>query len=107
MTASDPRASGAGLHVYSEDCHAGSCIDWGTSEVVGPDGAWSRPWTGIESPEGILTGYSLQAGSGAYAGWNLVTVTVCDCTTGTITLDGVLYEGSPPPFGPLPSPASE
>jgi hypothetical protein len=106
-TTNDPRASGAGPHVYNEDCRSGSCIDWGTYEVVGPDGSWSGPWTGIESPEGILTAYGLQSGSGAYAGWNLVTVDVCDCTTGTITLEGVLYEGPPPPFGPLPSPASE
>jgi hypothetical protein len=107
VTASDPRASGAGLHVYNEDCHSRNCIDWGTYEVVGSDGSWSGPWTGVESPEGILTAYSQQSGTGGHAGWNLVTVTVCDCTTGTITLEGVLYEGPPPPYGLLPLPEGE
>ncbi len=57
VAASDPRASGSGPHVYNEDCRSASCIDWGTYEVIGADGSWSGPWTGIEitrwDPRGV------------------------------------------------------
>ena len=82
------------------DCYEDSgwaCVLWATFEGSGWTGSLVTP----VDPSGIGTDHIIQTGTGANEGLTFV---------GTNTPDGwsgLLYEGDPPPSGPLPSPTSE
>jgi hypothetical protein len=106
VTYSDPRLSGTQTTLWSERCFsAGGCINWGTQEIVGPDGTWSGWFTGSEDPDGNTNLYIVLTGAGDYAG-----LTSIRHATGRFwkPLDqvGLIYQGDPPPIlAPEPSPA--
>ncbi len=98
--ASDPRMTGPFSLTQDMDCYEDSgwaCVLWATFEGSGWTGSLVTP----VDPSGIGTDHIIQTGTGANEGLVFV---------GTNTPDGwsgLLYEGDPPPSGPLPSPASE
>ena len=51
-TGDDPRFGSPMKFVLNEDCFAdGGCINWGTIEQPGADGAWSGWFAGTEDPD--------------------------------------------------------
>ena len=111
---SDPRVNGRGYVRMQFDCHvepAGSptrpgCVLYGTFTIRGPDGAWQGPWSGLWDPS--LEKVSLLVhleGTGAYEGWAFV-AHYLDTGYGSADVNGVIFEGSPPPMRLL-SAASE
>ena len=98
--ASDPRMTGPFSLTQDMDCYEDSgwaCVLWATFEGSGWTGSLVTP----VDPSGVGTDHIIQTGTGANEGLVFV---------GTNTPEGwsgLLYEGDPPPSGPLPSPASE
>jgi hypothetical protein len=89
-------------------------VSWGTTEIRGPDGGWVGTW----ARNGGVACTLVAQGTGAYAGWTLVASMpatapplrvqdVVDRPAIGGDLYGVIYQGPPPPFGPLPAPPSE
>jgi hypothetical protein len=105
---SDPRVSGPNVHRYDRDCRyplaAGDaddaspvvCITWSDFVVSGPDGTWEGADRGLVTPDGESDTYRVATGTGAYAGWTYVS----HADEGDVS--GIIYEGPPPPWGPLP-----
>jgi hypothetical protein len=82
------------------------CVLWGTSVSPEPDG-WTATFTGVEDASGQQTVQVMGIGFGANAGWVFYEVDTWSAASGTTDLEGLLYQGAPPPAVPLPSPASE
>jgi len=110
-TMSDARVSGTYVNDFNMTCYEslddGGCIFWGTHVLDGPDGGWACSYTGTDDPMGANTGLVLGVcpGSGAYDGltymWQHVfggSYSFGDDTS----FYGLIFEGPPPPWGPLP-----
>ena len=107
-TSSDARLTGA----FTEE-PVGSIVsvsgldgdfEWAEVTLDGPEGAWTgHLYIAFTDPS---WGFVVLSGSGDYEGWQYV-------ATGTggdgrhDDWSGIIYEGELPPFGPLPSAASE
>lgn len=104
-TASDPRLTGSATGQFTGDVSDErpgegfrTGLSWLAYELVGPEGSWSGHeylmWT---DP---FQHFIVLSGSGAYEGWHYVAAAT---TTAGPPIDwmGVLYEGEPPPFGPV------
>ena len=105
-TWSDPRVSGTKTVTYNDDCcGTAPCLYWATQEIVGPDGTWTGWANGTLDPERGATGYVVMTGTGAYEGLTFVSHAMGPFGEPG-TAYGLIYEGPPPPTGPL-SPASE
>jgi hypothetical protein len=106
VTYSDPRLSGTQTTMWNERCFsAGGCVNWGTQEIVGPDGTWTGWLTGSEDPDGNTNLYMVLTGTGDYVG-----LTSIRHASGRFwkPLDqvGLIYGGDPPPvLAPAPAPA--
>lgn len=90
----DARVSGTTIGTCNSDCRTMSqppgetgCVWWGTAELARPDGTWAGWWVG---PLTVLQG------TGAYEGWTYVV----QSSDAAYSLEGILYEGPPPPWGP-------
>ena len=106
---SDPRVSGLSVHHDSRDCRyslaAGDaddaspigCVVWSDFVVTGPDGTWEGADRGFITADGQRDTYRVATGTGAYAGWTYVS------HADDSDVNGIIYEGSPPPWAPLPS----
>ena len=106
---SDPRVSGLSEHEYSRDCRyslaAGDaddaspigCVVWSEFVVNGPDGTWEGADRGFITADGERDAYRVAAGTGAYAGWTYVS------HADDSDVSGMIYQGPPPPWAPLPS----
>ena len=107
-TASDPRMSGTTSLTLNWQRYGRHYLYWGTRETEGPDGTWAGTFIGRSDDvntetEGWMT--HVLEGTGDYAGWTYVGTDHVLLPDGTS--EGLLYEGPAPPFGPLPSAASE
>jgi hypothetical protein len=105
-TMTDPRVSGEVTVTLNTD-HRGPAgmTFWGTEEIVGTDGTWRGSFSGVVDPQGVVGGFGIYEGTGAYAGWTYINHAYGDGSAPT--LDGTIFQGPPPPYGPLPSPASK
>jgi hypothetical protein len=112
---SDERVSGPDSGEWNYVCHSDAdmgCTYWGTTEIVGPDGTWVGTYTGTDDPglweagEGGAVMIQVLEGTGAYEGWTFVAHIVTDLSN-PATVNGLIHEGPPPPWGPLPTTASE
>jgi hypothetical protein len=94
---SDPRLSGTQTTRFNEHCFAkGGCVNWGTMDIVGADGAWSGWFNGIEDPTGQTDLHIVLTGSEAYEG--LTNIRHANGGFGSaLTQTGVIYNSDPPP----------
>jgi hypothetical protein len=111
--AADPRFSGwsdiaLDADIYAED--GSKVVRWGTERIPGPDGDWVGAYTGasIGHGSGWRGNFGVLAGTGAYEGWTYIQYLDMAALGGEEwVVDGLIYQGPPPPVPPLPSPASE
>ncbi len=114
---SDPRVSGPESLTFNDDCFGTTggrwaCVIWGTASITGPEGSWACSYTGSTDPTGRNDGAILRvcAGTGGYSGLTFMAQQAvsfsgtADFGDGT-SIQGVVYEGSPPAWGSLPSAA--
>jgi len=105
----DPRFSGWSDIVHNADCYAADrsrCVMWGTERIPGPDGDWVGTYRGGGIGE-VRDFFEVLEGTGAYAGWTYVAHMNMAALGGEEwVIDGLIYQGPPPPVPPLPSPAS-
>ena len=107
----DPRLSGWSDIVLNADCYAAGsdCVRWGTERIPGPDGDWVGSYLGVGftgDAGGARGNMVVLEGTGAYEGWTIVWYV--DMAGGEEwVIDGLIYQGPPPPVPPLPSPATE
>jgi hypothetical protein len=115
MSATDaPRLNGPYTLHHNYDCYLlttptpgySGCVMWGTSVSPEPYG-WSAIYTGAEDASGQQTVQAIGVGFGANAGWVFYEVDTLSAASGTNDVEGLLYQGAPPPAVPLPSLASE
>ncbi len=106
----DPRLSGWSDIVHNVDCYSpdsSKCVMWGTERIPGPDGDWVGTYRG-GSIGSVRNDFEVLEGTGAYDGWTFVRYLDMAALGGEEwVIDGLIYEGPPPPVPPLPSPASE
>lgn len=115
-TMSDPRVSGHYTNHFNYDCYGGDdCIFWGTHVLDGPDGGWACSYTGTTNPTTAYEylGLLVCPGTGTYDGLTYtsyhgfnVNDESADFGNG-MSYGGLIYKDPPPPWGPLPSAASE
>jgi hypothetical protein len=86
---SDPRVSGLSQHDYNRDCRY-------PLAAGGADDAWEGADRGFITADGERDTYRVATGTGAYAGWTYV-------SHADDNVSGIIYEGPPPPWAPLPS----
>jgi hypothetical protein len=116
-TMSDPRVSGTYRSNFNQDCYplpdkpgVDECVIWGTHVLDGPAGGWDCAYSGTGDPFGMNDGLVLGVcpGTGDYEGLTYVLQNVfggaSDFGDGT-SIHGLIYEGPPPPWGPLASTA--
>lgn len=115
-TMSDPRVSGHYTNHFNYDCYGGdACIFWGTHVLDGPDGGWDCSYTGTTNP---TTAYEYLVllvcpGTGTYDGLTYTTYHVFNMNDESadfgngMSFGGLIYQDPPPPWGPLPTAASE
>jgi hypothetical protein len=110
----DPRFAGWSDIVHNVDCYsedASRCVMWGTERIPGPDGEWVGTYRGGSmwvDAVGFRGDLEVLEGTGAYEGWTFVRYMDMAALGGAEwVIDGLIYEGPPPPVPPLPSPASE
>ena len=108
LTMSDARVSGTGTGTFNDSCFdsasGSSCVFWGSSEIVGPDGRWQCTFTGTGDPYGQNDGLlsSVCRGTEGYEGLTYKSQDAvsfsgaADFGDGTSTY-GLIYEGDPPP----------
>jgi len=100
-TFSDPRVSGTRTGAYNSDCFGEletPCLEWGTDEIVGPDGSWTGSYQGILDGD-RLTSYRVYRGTAGYEGLAFIWL-----RTGTYDIPGgygLVYAGEPPPMPAL------
>ena len=110
--AADPRFSGWSDIVLNVDCYSpfeekSKCVRWGTERIPGPDGDWVGTYQG-GSMGPVRGNLEVLEGTGAYEGWTFVRYVDMAALGGEEwVIDGLIYEGPPPPVPALPSPASE
>jgi hypothetical protein len=98
VTFDDPRASGTATISGNYDCHAeAGCTTWGTQEIVGPDGSWSGPFTGIIDPSFTERAVAVMTGTAGYEGLTFIVHGVAPLGEAP-TVVGIIYEGGPPPI---------
>ena len=112
----DPRVSGTSVNDFNFAClylAEDTCVFWGTDSLSGPDGMWVGSWSGVSDTDRVARVEWTLHGTEAYAGWIYVGYhdwNFDDPDYDSLTY-GVVYEGPPPPWGPLPlptgSPAAE
>jgi hypothetical protein len=114
--AADPRFSGWSDIVLNVDCYSSfseksKCVRWGTERIPGPDGDWVGTYRGGQfsgSATGVRANFEVLEGTGAYEGWAIVWYMDMAALGGEEwVIDGIIYQGPPPPVPPLPSPAGE
>ncbi len=101
---SDPRLTGTQTTRFSERCFIGptgtiaegGCVNWGTMDIVGADGAWSGWFNGIEDPTGQTDLHIVLTGSGEYEGLTNIRHASGGFWS-ALTQAGVIYNGDPPP----------
>jgi hypothetical protein len=110
----DPRFSGWSDIVHNVDCYsedASRCVMWGTERIPGPDGDWVGTYRGGSmsvNDVGFRGNLEVLEGTGAYEGWTFVRYMDMAALGGEEwVIDGLIYEGPPPPVPPLPTPVSE
>ena len=110
-TASDPRVSGTGnanLNIEGWDPTQGyNAVAWVYQEIKGPDGTWAGRAYAIYDKDGIVHGFSIFAGSGAYKGLIYAFSTAIPAGTASLDTIGVIQPGAPPPgfpVAPFPAP---
>jgi hypothetical protein len=115
-TASDPRVTGTGSHVFtgsasetgSSTVNSGAVgAFWSDTRIDGPDGAWTGHHYIVTDGTGTAHTLIMLAGEGAYDGWSYIASGTDPESDGDHELVGVIYEGALPPVGPLPATASE
>jgi hypothetical protein len=107
-TMSDPRITGPGTAVFNGACYPpNGCVYWGTYHIDGPDGAWDGTWNGTDDKDlGKAVFMGFLGGTGAYQGWTFAVVMLDDFSGVPQPLSGLIYQGPPPPWEPLPLPVS-
>ena len=113
----DPRVSGPGEGTWNVGCwdDVRVCLYWGEMTISGPDGTWVGAFTGQDTStlgelgRGPVAFQQVLEGTGAYEGWTYLAHLLFDYST--MSVDGIVYEGTPLPWEPMPwespSPASE
>jgi len=93
LTMGDERLDDPYIFTLNTDCYAdGGCTQWGTTETEGPDG-WRGTYRGWSRGGGYPALVGVAKGFGAYEG---LTYVYGYDSSGTV--DGVIYEGPPPPW---------
>jgi hypothetical protein len=109
--AADARFSGWSDIVVNSDCYSAdnaNCVRWGTERIPGPDGDWVGTFQGVGFVEAVRCNMEILAGTGAYEGWTVVWYMDMAAHGGEEwVIDGLIYQGPPPPMPPLPSPVSQ
>jgi hypothetical protein len=114
LALSDPRVIGPTTITFNDDCFGAECVFWGSLVIEGPDGGWDCRFSGTPDPTGANDGLLLYVcpGRGGYSGLTFMVQQAvsfsgtADFGDGT-SMHGLIYQGPPPPWAPLPSPASE
>jgi hypothetical protein len=113
----DPRVSGPGEGTWNVGCWDGVrvCLYWGDMTITGPDGTWVGAFTGQDTRtlaglgRGTAAFQQVLEGTGAYEGWTYLAHLLFNDYT--MFVDGIVYEGTPLPWAPMPwgspSPTSE
>lgn len=109
-TASDPRVSGSGnvvLNIAGWDPALGyNAVAWVYQEIKGPDGTWAGRSYAIYDNDGIVHGFGLFVGGGAYKGLIYAVSTTIPAGTASLRMYGVIQPGAPLPGFPVtPFPA--
>jgi hypothetical protein len=109
-TASDPRVIGTGnasLNIEGWDARLDhNSVAWVYQEIKGPDGTWAGRSYAIYDKDGIVRGFGIFAGSGAYEGLIYALSTTIPAGTAALDTIGVIQSGAPPPGFPVtPFPA--
>jgi hypothetical protein len=107
LTQSDTRVTGTSIATEDGYCLTDvGCVDWGTFVLTGPEGTWLGTFEGMNGGQDWAYAQSVATGTGAYQGWTYVFHESGKKTaSGPVgALEGILYEGPPPPREPLPSP---
>ena len=91
-----------------------NAVQWSDYTIEGPDGTWAGHIYGLYDDEGVLSLVGILRGNGAYDGLTFTVVGTVPPGSATLTYDGLIQPGSPPPGFPVlafpepsPSPASE
>jgi hypothetical protein len=106
---SDPRVSGTYQVAHDHDCFGDQelpCVIWETTEVEGPDGTWTGWTNGTYDADGYQRWIAVLTGSGTYEGLTFI-LHGQGPAGGKTDQVGFIYEGNPPPTGPVPSAAVE
>jgi hypothetical protein len=110
---SDPRVSGTFRNTWNADYYpaADEVVVWGTHVLDDPVAGWECSYTGMNHPsEDIwVLLHAVCQGTGEYEGLTYAFYHVegeSDIGNGT-SYHGFIYEGPPPPWGPIPAPSSE
>ena len=108
-TASDSRVTGTPTHEWIADISGPSSGDvtvgWAPATLEGPEGNWTGHYYTVWGDTAHV--FSVLSGTGAYEGWHYVASSIDPEADGDADVVGVMYEGDPPPFGPLPPATSE
>ena len=108
-TASDSRLTGTLTHVWMADISGPSSDDvtvgWAPATLEGPEGSWTGHYYVVWGDTAQV--FSVLSGTGAYEGWQYIASSIDPEADGDADVVGVMYEGDPPPFGPLPPATSE
>ena len=81
-------------------------VGWADAEVEGPEADWIGYQYAVGSDDPTQL-FILLSGKGTYEGWQFVASTIDPGAPGDSDWTGVMYQGEPPPFGPLADPTSE
>lgn len=102
---SDPRVSGSAKGSLDDACFpASGCLYWGTFEIAGPGGTWTGSWSGTDDKDLGKASYLMTLqGTGAYQGWTFIVHWLDPGDGSAATASGLIYQGPPPPWGPLPT----
>jgi hypothetical protein len=113
-SSTDPRVSGPStvvINVEGWDTREGNnAVAWFDYTIEGPEGDWVGHTYGLYDDEGLLHLVGVLAGNGAYEGLTFTVAGTVPAGRSTLTYDGLIQPGSPPPgfpVAPLPESASE
>lgn len=115
-TMSDPRLSGTATIDAYDACFTttgavygqSACMFWNTARIAGPDGGWEGDWTCVDVIQmTVRECLNIYEGTGSYAGMTYIEhATFNQDNTFPLKVNGLLYEGPPPPWGWVPPSSS-
>ena len=104
---SDPRISGLWVMTWNYDGLGSDTVGpmWGTSRLENDGGAWEGTWSGVLYPPDRDAEAGWFVGEGGYEG--LTYYSLSTGADGAATVEGLIFEGDPPPIFAKQAPTSE